>query len=41
MRNPGRGPFDLVAGVPFGGLHIATSFSLSCDQPLIYVKSVA
>ncbi len=40
MRNPGRGPFDLVAGVPFGGLHIATSFSLSCDQPLIYVKSV-
>ncbi len=40
MRNPGCGPFDLVAGVPLGGLHIATSFSLSCDQPLIYVKSV-
>ncbi|MDP6348446.1 MAG: phosphoribosyltransferase family protein [Chloroflexota bacterium] len=40
MRNPGCGPFDLVAGVPFGGLHIATSFSLSCDRPLIYVKSL-
>jgi orotate phosphoribosyltransferase len=40
LRNPGCGPFDLVAGVPFGGLHIATSFSLSCDRPLIYVKSL-
>ena len=40
MRNPGCGPFDLIAGVPFGGLHIATCFSLSCDKPLIYVKSV-
>ena len=40
MRNPGCGPFDLVAGVPFGGMHIATSFSLSCDKPLIYVKSL-
>ncbi len=38
MRNPGCGPFDLTAGVPIGGLHIATSFSLSCDKPLIYVK---
>jgi orotate phosphoribosyltransferase/uridine monophosphate synthetase len=40
MRNPGCGQFDLIAGVPFGGLHIATCFSLSCDKPLIYVKSV-
>ena len=40
MRNPGCGPFDLIAGVPFGGLHIATCFSLSCDKPLIYVKSL-
>ncbi len=40
MRNPGCGPFDLIAGVPFGGSHIATCFSLSCDKPLIYVKSL-
>ena len=40
MRNPGCGPFELIAGVPVGGLHIATSFSLGCDKPLIYVKSL-
>lgn len=40
MRNPGCGPFDLIAGVPFGGLHIATCFSRSCAKPLIYVKSL-
>lgn len=37
---PGCGPFDLIAGVPFGGLHIATGVSLGCDKPLIYVKSL-
>ena len=40
MRNPGCGSFDLSAGVPFGGLDITTCFSLSCDKPLIYVKSL-
>lgn len=30
-------PFSLVAGVPFGGLHIATAFSLASDMPLIYL----
>lgn len=29
-------PFELVAGVPMGGLHIATAFSLIADVPLIY-----
>lgn len=29
-------PFELVAGVPMGGLHIATAFSLIADIPLIY-----
>ena len=30
-------PFELVAGVPFGGLHIGTSFSLTAKIPLIYL----
>lgn len=30
-------PFDLVAGIPFGGLHLATAFSLRTGIPLIYV----
>ena len=38
MRHPHCGPFDLVAGVPLGGLHIATAFSLIGDQPMIYVN---
>lgn len=37
MRNPGISPFSLVAGVPFGGLHLATAFSLTCKVPLIYL----
>ena len=37
MRNPQVEPFDVVAGVPFGGLHIATSFSLTAKIPLIYL----
>jgi orotate phosphoribosyltransferase/uridine monophosphate synthetase len=31
-------PFHLVAGIPFGGLHIATAFSLSTNTPLIYTQ---
>ena len=29
-------PFDLVAGVPFGGLHLATAFSLRTGIPVVY-----
>ncbi len=36
MLHPHITPFELVAGVPLGGLHIATAFSLTADIPLIY-----
>jgi orotate phosphoribosyltransferase/uridine monophosphate synthetase len=29
--------FDLVAGVPLGGLHIATAYSLTAKVPMIYL----
>jgi orotate phosphoribosyltransferase/uridine monophosphate synthetase len=37
MRHPQIEPFDLVAGVPFGGLHLATAFSLTAKVPMIYL----
>jgi orotate phosphoribosyltransferase/uridine monophosphate synthetase len=37
MRNPQVAHFDVVAGVPLGGLHIATAYSLTADVPLIYL----
>lgn len=37
MRNPHVQPFTLVAGVPFGGLHVATAFSLGVSVPMIYI----
>lgn len=37
MRNPHVQPFSLVAGVPFGGLHVATAFSLTVTTPMIYI----
>jgi orotate phosphoribosyltransferase/uridine monophosphate synthetase len=37
MRNPQMARFDLVAGVPLGGLHVATAYSLSADVPMIYL----
>lgn len=37
LRNPTVSPFSLVAGVPFGGLHLATAFSLATKVPLIYL----
>ena len=37
MRNPHVSPFTLVAGVPFGGLHVATAFSLNVTVPMIYI----
>ena len=37
-RHQQAAPFELVAGVPMGGLHLATAYSLTADLPLIYVK---
>ena len=37
MRNPQMDHFDLVAGVPLGGLHIATAYSLTAKVPMIYL----
>ncbi len=39
MRHPKIHPFTLVAGVPFGGLHLATAFSLATNIPMIYARS--
>ena len=39
MLNPQVAPFQLVAGVPFGGLHLATAFSLRANVPLIYLRT--
>jgi orotate phosphoribosyltransferase len=41
MRNPHVQPFTLVAGVPFGGLHVATAFSLNVNTPMIYIHPPA
>ncbi|GAB4322130.1 MAG: orotate phosphoribosyltransferase [Dehalococcoidia bacterium] len=37
MRHPQVQPFTLVAGVPFGGLLVATAFSLRVNVPMIYL----
>ena len=37
MLRPHIAPFELIAGVPMGGLHLATAFSLTANLPLIYV----
>lgn len=31
-------PFDAVAGVPIGGLHIATAVALTMDRPMLYLR---
>ncbi len=41
MRHPQVQPFTLVAGVPFGGLHVATAFSLNINSPMIYIHPPA
>jgi orotate phosphoribosyltransferase len=38
-RRPRLAPFGAVAGVPMGGLHLATAYSLVSDTPLLYVRS--
>ncbi len=30
--------FDFIAGIPFGGLHLATALSLYLDEPLLYIR---
>lgn len=37
MRHPQVANFDLVAGVPLGGLHIATAYSLLAKVPMVYL----
>ena len=37
MRHPHVHPFSVVAGVPFGGLHVATAYSLAVSMPMIYI----
>ncbi|MEX2236310.1 MAG: phosphoribosyltransferase family protein [Dehalococcoidia bacterium] len=36
MRHPGVHDFNIVAGVPFGGLHLAAAFSLNGNIPMVY-----
>ncbi|MDE3076553.1 MAG: phosphoribosyltransferase [Chloroflexota bacterium] len=38
LLKPKVGWFDVVAGVPYGGLHLATAFSLETNTPLIYAR---
>lgn len=37
MRHPHVQPFQRVCGIPFGGLHLATAFSLRSRVPMVYV----
>lgn len=37
MRHPHVQPFQRVAGIPFGGLHLATAFSLQSKVPMVYI----
>lgn len=36
LRHPRAQPYDVVAGVPVGGLLLATAFSLETNTPLVY-----
>src|SRR3972149_9220705 len=37
MRPANVRPFQRVCGIPFGGLHLATAFSLRSRIPMVYV----
>jgi orotate phosphoribosyltransferase len=37
LLHPRGAPFDRVAGIPFGGLHLATVFSLISNVPMVYI----
>ncbi|GER91529.1 orotate phosphoribosyltransferase [Dictyobacter vulcani] len=39
LRRPRVHPFSLIAGVPVGGLLLATAYSLETNIPLIYARS--
>lgn len=39
LRNQQIAPFDLIAGIPIGGLHVATALSLQMGVPLIYART--
>jgi orotate phosphoribosyltransferase len=39
LRRPRVHPFEVVAGVPVGGLLLATAYSLESNIPLIYARS--
>jgi orotate phosphoribosyltransferase/uridine monophosphate synthetase len=38
MRNQQVAPFDLIAGVPIGGLHVATALALQVRVPMVYAR---
>lgn len=38
MRKQPVVPFDLIAGVPIGGLHVATALALQMRIPLLYAR---
>jgi orotate phosphoribosyltransferase len=38
-RRPRLASFRAVAGVPMGGLHLATAYSLVSDTPLLYIRA--
>lgn len=38
LRNATVHEFELIAGVPIGGLHIATALSLQTQTPLLYAR---
>ncbi len=37
MRQANVRPFQRVCGIPFGGLHLATAFSLRSRVPMVYI----
>ncbi|HEU5229285.1 MAG TPA: phosphoribosyltransferase family protein [Ktedonobacteraceae bacterium] len=39
LRRPRVHPFNVVAGVPVGGLLLATAYSLETNTPLIYART--
>jgi orotate phosphoribosyltransferase len=38
LRKPTVQPFDAIAGVPIGGLHVATALALQMEKPLLYLR---
>ncbi len=38
LRRPRCDPYDVVAGVPYGGLHLATALSIQHNVPMVYVR---